>query len=95
MLFPPPAKKKPLRFTHVVYMLMMLFVLFVLYQAGGDERVHRPLPSQGDHDISGRVAEYRRKMEQWVEDHPTEEQRHQRAEQLKAALSNSLARVWG
>jgi len=95
MHFPPSKKKTSLRFAHVVYVLMVVFLLFVLYRAGSDYHIRRPLSSQGDHNISNRVAEYRKKMEQWVEEHPTEEQRRQRAEKMKEALKDSLTRIWG
>lgn len=39
------------------------------------------------------VAEYRTKMKQWVEEHPTEVQRHQRVETMREALKSSLTRT--
>lgn len=95
MRFPPPMqKKKFLRLHHLVYALMAIFVLNNMYRALCGSLVPRLGPSQADHNISGLVEEYRRKMEEWMEENPTQEQKDIKNEQIKAALWNSLTRNW-
>ncbi|MCJ1247637.1 hypothetical protein MMC30_004852 [Trapelia coarctata] len=95
MRFPPSSpKKKPLRFHHLTYALMVVFILYTLYRARSDSLVHRMQSPRTDHNISGLVAEYRKKMEEWMKQNPTQQQKDLKNDQMKAALRNSLTRIW-